>query len=116
MTAEGKEKEEIKFPQLSKPYPPELEAYAVLNLVVKLSDDKKDKQKALDTGALNSMFVEKSLGVLECWELQDLPGSEAMICLKLPCELSRKDEGNKGDGYVNPKLAPRTPPAPSSCG
>jgi len=54
MTAEGKEKEEIKFPQLSKPYPPELEAYAVLNLVVKLSDDKKDKQKALDT---TSAFV-----------------------------------------------------------
>ena len=44
---EEKPKEvEIKFPQLSKPYAPELEAYAVLCLVVKLSDGS-EKEKAL---------------------------------------------------------------------
>eukprot|EP00442_Polarella_glacialis_P009184 CAMPEP_0115092356 /NCGR_PEP_ID=MMETSP0227-20121206/26713_1 /TAXON_ID=89957 /ORGANISM="Polarella glacialis, Strain CCMP 1383" /LENGTH=509 /DNA_ID=CAMNT_0002484151 /DNA_START=33 /DNA_END=1562 /DNA_ORIENTATION=- len=35
---------EIKFPQLSKPYPPELEAFAVTLLLVQVTD----KQKALD--------------------------------------------------------------------
>jgi len=46
--AEKPKEVEIKFPQLSKPYPPELEAYAVLILLVKLTDQKDDKQKALD--------------------------------------------------------------------
>lgn len=45
---------EIKFPQLTKPYPPEIEAYAVTLLLVKISTSTEDKQKILD---LASTFV-----------------------------------------------------------
>lgn len=41
---------EIKFPALPKPYAPEMEAFAVLNLLVILSD-KKEKAKALECAA-----------------------------------------------------------------
>eukprot|EP00933_Yihiella_yeosuensis_P007578 TRINITY_DN112677_c0_g1_i1.p1 TRINITY_DN112677_c0_g1~~TRINITY_DN112677_c0_g1_i1.p1 ORF type:complete len:511 (-),score=134.27 TRINITY_DN112677_c0_g1_i1:68-1600(-) len=51
MTDEEKEKAkavEIKFPQFAKPYAPELEAYTVLLLLVKVSNSNEDKQKVLD--------------------------------------------------------------------
>eukprot|EP00435_Cladocopium_sp_Y103_P010979 s4390_g2.t2 len=55
--ADAKPKEvEIKFPQLSKPYAPELEAYAVLSLVVKLSD-KNEKEKSLETASALVLFL-----------------------------------------------------------
>jgi len=47
MTTEEKERTEVKFPPLPKPYPPEVEAFAVLLLLVGLSD-KKEKGKALE--------------------------------------------------------------------
>jgi len=59
MTDAEKEKPkevEIKFPQLSKPYAPELEAYAVLSLVVKLSD-KNEKEKTLETASALVLFL-----------------------------------------------------------
>mmetsp|Transcript_14528 Transcript_14528/g.45670 ORF Transcript_14528/g.45670 Transcript_14528/m.45670 type:complete len:513 (+) Transcript_14528:48-1586(+) len=48
MTSEEKEKTEVKFPQLPKPYPPEMEAFAVLLLLVGLCDKKDNKAKALE--------------------------------------------------------------------
>eukprot|EP00930_Biecheleria_cincta_P103510 TRINITY_DN954_c1_g1_i1.p1 TRINITY_DN954_c1_g1~~TRINITY_DN954_c1_g1_i1.p1 ORF type:complete len:513 (+),score=132.78 TRINITY_DN954_c1_g1_i1:197-1735(+) len=49
--AAGEEKPKeipIKFPQLAKPYPPELEAYAMTLLLVQLSHKAQDKEKALE--------------------------------------------------------------------
>lgn len=48
---------EIKFPQLSKPYAPELEAFAVLILVVKLSDKRDDKQKAMEVASAMVLWL-----------------------------------------------------------
>mmetsp|Transcript_96290 Transcript_96290/g.281262 ORF Transcript_96290/g.281262 Transcript_96290/m.281262 type:complete len:512 (-) Transcript_96290:292-1827(-) len=47
MTDAEKDKAEVKFPPVPKPYPPEMEAFAVLLLLVGLSD-KKEKAKALE--------------------------------------------------------------------
>ncbi|CAE7213725.1 Rpn3 [Symbiodinium sp. KB8] len=52
---------EIKFPQLSKPYAPELEAFAVLILVVKLSDKRDDKQKAMEVASAMVLWLKTSL-------------------------------------------------------
>ncbi|CAE7390487.1 Rpn3 [Symbiodinium sp. CCMP2456] len=48
---------EIKFPQLSKPYAPELEAFAVLILVVKLSDKRDDKHKAMEVASAMVLWL-----------------------------------------------------------
>lgn len=49
MTDDDKAKvAEVKFPQLPKPYPPEMEAFAVLLLLIRVSDKKEDKEKALE--------------------------------------------------------------------
>jgi len=46
MTDEEKEKSEVKFPQLPKPYPPEMEAFSALLLLTLLIDKKEMKESA----------------------------------------------------------------------
>jgi len=46
MTDEDKEKTEVKFPQLPKPYPPEMEAFSALLLLILLIDKKEMKDSA----------------------------------------------------------------------
>lgn len=57
--AEGEEEKKVietKFPQFPKPYPPEFEAYALLLVVIRLTD-KKDKEQAAKAKEAVDVFV-----------------------------------------------------------